>query len=612
MRRDRRGLRFAHSSWKPNSDCLPVRGTNKQEALLLEGIAVNLFFLVVSFFLFSVPLGARQVAGQAGEKCVLEGIVVKAATGEPLKKALVRLQKVDRQTEPVMALTNSGGRFMLADIEPGRYRLYVQRNGYLHQRYGQRGPNHPGTILSLVPGQRLRDIVFRLIPHAVITGRVYDEDSEPVPGVRVQTLRYRYLRGKQQLIPSGSDTTNDLGEYRVHGLAPGRYYVSATYETSSMYSAARGHKNLARGAEQASANESYAPTFFPGTNDPSRASPIDIRPGNELRNIDFFLLPTPMVSVRGRVLNSVADQTGQKTRVFLLPRALAFRGSTFGKRSDVRPPNGTFEISGVAPGSYHLVAVSFGLDGQYSARLPVEVGDTDVESIQLVIRSGVELAGLVYSEGARVAARVSVSETRTREQDQLEMNELRVLLEPYEDLPVLVEPSPAQVGRDGIFRIENVPPDRYRVNIAGLPRDYYLKSARVGGQNVLEEGLDLRGGTPWGKLELLVSSAGGRIDGAVLTEKQQPFSGARVVLIPEPHRRDNSGLYRIVSSDQNGQFTMRGIPPGEYKLFAWEEVELGAYQDASFLRSYEEWGEPARLQEGTQLSVQLQLIPAEE
>jgi hypothetical protein len=553
-----------------------------------------LFLLGLSLFLISLPLGARQTSEQGG-KCILEGQVVKAATGEPLKKARVRLQEVETGTSLVTAITDLSGRFVLSDIEPGRYRLSVQRTGYLQQRYGQDGANRPGAILSLVPGQRLRDIVFRLMPHAVVAGRVYDEDGEPVPGVRVEALRYRYLRGERHLIPSGSNSSNDLGEYRIYGLPPGHYYISAAHNSPN----------------QIGPSESYPPTFFPGTSDPSLASPVDIGAGDELRNIDFFLVPTSMVCVRGRVLNSVAGQGGERTQVLLLPRALAFRGSTFGKQADVRP-NGAFEISGVAPGSYNLVAVYFDHDRQYSARLPMEVSDTDIENIQLVISSGVELTGLVHSEGARVVAGVPVSESGTGEQDQLAMNEVRVLLEAYEDLPVVAEPSPVQVGPDGMFRMENVPQDKYRVSIAGLPRDYYLKSVRVGGQDVLEEGLDLRGGTPWGKLELVVSSAGGRIDGAILTRKQQPFSGASVVLIPEATRRDNAHVYKIVIADQGGHFTIRGIPPGDYRLFAWEQVERGAYQDTTFLRRYEGRGEPIRMQEGARLNVQLRVIPAEE
>ncbi len=553
--------------------------------------------------LFSGPLAAKHASEQAAEKAALEGQVVTAATGEPLKKALLRLQKADARAQSVTAVTDSSGRFAFSEIEPGRYRLSVQRNGYLQQRYGQRGRNHPGTILSLAPGQHLRDIGFRLIPYGVITGRVYDEDGESVPGASVQVLRYMYIRGERQLIPSGRDQTNDLGEYRVYGLAPGRYYVSASAGRSLRLSAARAQASPGRGARAGGGEEGYAPTFYPGANDPSRASPIELRGGDVFSGIDISLLPTRTVRVRGQVVNSVRSGPGTDTKVSLLPHGLAFRGSGSRRGADVHGPGGRFEIRGVTPGSYNLVGVFFDEDKQYSTRLPIEVGYTDVEGIRLVIRSGVELAGRISVEGHRPGG--------GQKQDEFDMTTLHVFLRPFESLPRFGGADPGKANADGSFKLENVPREKYRVNVLGLPRDYYLKAARLGAYDVLKEGLSVSGGLP-GSLELLLSSAGARIDGSVLDGQQQPLSGASVVVVPERRLRDRIELYKTTTTDQYGRFTLRGIPPGEYKLFAWEEVELGAYQDAAFLRPYEEQGEPMQVKEGAQLSVQLQLIPAKD
>ncbi len=571
--------------------------------------ALRLSLLVM---LFSALLGAKQAGEQGAEKCVVEGQVVKAATAEPLRKAQVLLRKADARAQQVTAVTDSSGRFVLSDIEPGRYRLSVRRNGYVRQRYGQRGRNHPGTILSLTPGQHLRDIVFRLIPHAVITGRVYDEDGELVPGVRVQVLRYRYVRGERQLIPSGRDQTNDLGEYRVYGLAPGRYYVSATAGISLRLSAAQAQASPGRGAPPGGGEEGYAPTFYPGVNDPSRASPIELRGGDVFSGIDFSLMPTRTVRVRGQVINSVRSRPGGDTQVFLVPDGLAFRSSGFRQGAGVRGSGATFEIRGVTPGSYNLVGVFFDEDKQYFTRLPIEVGYADVEGITLVIRSGVELAGRIYVQGNTPPGQQGQMVAVGQKQGEFDMTALRVFLRPFENLSRFGGADPGKAEADGSFKLENVPRDRYRVNVLGLPRDYYLKSAHMGGRSVLDEGLDLGAGAPWGELELAVSSAGGRIEGAVLTEEQQAFSGASVVLIPEGPRRDDPRFYKTITTDQYGQFTLRGIPPGDYKLFAWETVERGAYQDAAFLRPYEEQGEPMQVKEGARLSVQLRIIPAKD
>ena len=144
------------------------------------------------------PPGAqtpRATAPSAPEDlCTLHGQVFNVTTGEPVKKANLNLQRVDL-TPDIMSMpvsysttTDGTGKYAMKDIEAGKYRLSVNRNGYVNATYGARGPNRPGTTLSLTRGQNLKDVSFRLIPHAVITGRILDEDGDPVPNVRVQIM----------------------------------------------------------------------------------------------------------------------------------------------------------------------------------------------------------------------------------------------------------------------------------------------------------------------------------------------------------------------------------------------------------------------------------------
>ncbi|MFQ5926248.1 MAG: carboxypeptidase regulatory-like domain-containing protein [Terriglobia bacterium] len=563
------------------------------------------------FFLLTPPLAAQQPVTSTPEKCRVEGLVVKAGTGEPLKKAQVVLRNAEGREKPYGTITDATGRFLRKDIEPGRYHQSVARNGYVRQQYGQRRPGRPGTILALAPGQHLRDIVFRLIPAAVITGRVYDEDGEAVPGVRVQALRYRYRRGQRQLLPAGQAASNDLGEYRLYGLAPGQYHVSATYTRGLRWITGGG----AIGSDESAADEGYAPTYYPGTTDAGRAIPVAVRSGDEVRAIDFTLLPTRTVRLRGRVFNAITGRPGRGAMLRLMPRESGVWGG-FGSRESVQDAEGAFEIRGVRPGSYTLLALWFYDNKRYSARVPLEVGTRDIEGINLVISRGVELAGRLRVEGfvqpltsaPRAGATQSLAQGKT--EGQLELTEVRVSLQPRDPTPM--GGASASVKVDGTFVLQNVAQDDYRIRVWGAPRDFYLKAARLGGDDVLEEGLSVSGGQPPDSLELLLSPGAGRIDGQVWNEDQQPFSGALVVLVPEPRRRDQAHLYKSGTTDQNGRFTLRGIRPGDYKLFAWEEVEPGAYQDAHFLRSYEERGKPVRVDEAGRLSVQLELISADQ
>ncbi len=541
------------------------------------------------------------------EKGVVAGQVVKAGTGEPLKKARVVLRKEEGRDAPRVELVDTNGRFQFKDVEPGRYRLYAVRNGYVRQDFGQRSANHPGTALALAPGQQVKDVVFKLVPAAVIAGRIYDEDGEAVPGARVQALQHRYLQGRRQLTPMRFATTNDRGEYRLIGLPAGRYYVSATFSPAMA---------LGLGFEaggQATGNEGYAPTYYPNTNDATRATPLEVRAGNEVGGIDFLLLPTRAVRIRGRVYNSVLGKPGRDTMVLILPVSTGGVW-TFGPDNHVRvqDPQGNFEIRGVTPGSYNLLATWWD-EGrtEYTARQRVEVGTADVDGVQLTIRAGVDIYGSIRSESNELPGSEEEPASATPEpasEKKLDLSEVRVLLEQPDEMFLPFGGSTARVEDVGSFRLTNVSDDHYRVALWRLPADYYLKSARMEGNDVLEEGLTVSG-PPRDSLELVVSPNGGRIEGAVLKE-QKPFSGATVALVPEEKRRGRRELYKTATTDQYGRFTLRGIPPGEYKLFAWEEIEPGAHQDPEFLKPYEKLGHEVKAEEGSRVSAELKLIPA--
>src|SRR5262249_34684178 len=125
--------------------------------------------------------------------------------------------------------SDSSGLFSMKDLEPGRYRLMANRNGFVALNYGARGPAKPGTLLALARQQNMTDLTLKLTPQAVITGRILDNEGEPVAHVQIMLQGYRYIQGRKQLTTTGGgNNTNDLGEYRIFGVAPGKYIVSAT------------------------------------------------------------------------------------------------------------------------------------------------------------------------------------------------------------------------------------------------------------------------------------------------------------------------------------------------------------------------------------------------
>lgn len=524
------------------------------------------------------------------ERCSIDGAVTRADNGLPLRKVTIAAAPEPRPSSstpprPVVATTDVEGKFAL-NLPPGRYILIASRAGFLPTIYGQRLPNGPGTPLTLAPGEHLKDIAFRLQAGSAISGRIVDEDSDPLVGVRVQALRWGYRNGKRQLVHAGGSSSDDRGEYRIHSLAPGRYYLSASYSGPGY---GYGRVGLAVGSNL----QDYAATYYPGVNDASQATAIELRPGDDIPGINFRLVPGHAVRIAGRVQLPASQPSRAGLSVSLVSRRPG--GAWAGWASyPVDAKQGTFEIPAVAPGSYVLLVNSDefkpGAKSRLQGRLDLEVGNSDIDDVLLVLRPGVEIAGQLRLEGAA----------------DLDPARLRFSLIPEDSLPM--GGGFTDVKSDFTFSIPDVADGDYRLYLDGLPEDVYLSSARFGVRDVLRDGLSLRG--RGGSLDITVSATGGRLTGAVVNDRAQPFAGATVVLVPDESSRIRSDLYRRANSDQYGRFTLRGVAPGKYKAFAWETIEPGAYQDPDFLRAYEDLGQSVDVAPSSRTALDLKVIPA--
>jgi hypothetical protein len=166
----------------------------------------------------------------------------------------------------------------------------------------------------------------------------------------------------------------------------------------------------------------------------------------------------------------------------------------------------------------------------------------------------------------------------------------------------------AAVQADGTFALQQVGRDDYRVVVNGIPRNGYLKTARYGGLDVTSEGLRLDR-QPTGTLDIIVSTNTGIADGTVKNDKQDPAINVTVVLVPDATRRNRFDLYRTASTDATGHFHLEGIAPGDYRVFAWEDIENGAWQDPDFLRQFEDRSKSARINESGTSNIELRVIP---
>jgi protocatechuate 3,4-dioxygenase beta subunit len=519
----------------------------------------------------------------------LDGQVFDAATGGALRKAAVVLRPFDTRTTPgfngYSTSTDDSGKFAMRDIEPGRYRMTVSHSGYVTGAFGARGPGRPGATLSLDRAQKLTGLTVKLTPQGVVTGRIVDRDGDPIAGVQVVLLRYRFQQGSKQLERANGTSTNDLGEFRISTVLPGKYYLSATY---------RGDPFLLGTADRSThgpAGESFVPTYYPGTSNFPTASELTITAGGRL-DADLTLEKARTVHISGRVVSPIGDP--QSTTVGLAVRGLIVDPGL--NQSTRAGAGGKFELRGVVPGSYYLVGVESVGGMTHSTLLPVDVGGSDIEDATLTIGPGIDLNGHVRIDG----------------DSTVRLSSIRVALQPRDLATIGEAPGNVTIAEDGTFHIEQVNLDVYNLSVPSLPQGFYLKSIKSGDTDVLASGLDLTNAAP-GDLEVVLSSNAAQVAGLVQDpQTTQPVAGATVVLIPQDkERRDQQRDYRVTTTDQSGGFNLMSLVPGDYQIYAWEDVETGAYFDPDFVKPVESKGQKISLHEKDQLTLQLVPIPAD-
>ena len=222
-----------------------------------------------------------------------------SVTGDPVRKADVTLRFVGKRPGPgnvMLSPSDAAGKFVFNNLDPGNYIVSGQKNGFVSQN--RRRP--AVQAVSVAFGQEVDGIIIKLAPQAVVTGKIIDEDGEPVFGAGVSVLEERYFRGRQALESRATCLTNDLGEYRIPSLPPGHYRVAVRPREEPYPPPLRPR---ASGQET---DQSYVPVYYPGVFQQTEATALDLKLGEEAHGIDVQLRKTATVHLRGRVL----DDTG--------------------------------------------------------------------------------------------------------------------------------------------------------------------------------------------------------------------------------------------------------------------------------------------------------------
>jgi len=463
----------------------------------------------------------------------------------------------------------------------------VHRDGFVTQAYGQKKPNDPGALLTLRARQEVKDLLFRLIPSAVIAGRVINDDGDPLPWVQVSALRETYAGGKKTLFSETTVPTNDLGEYRLFGLPPGRYFIRADYKPNERITG-RGEREWQDDVEPLG----YVPMYYPSGTEPARASPLTVKAGEEIPALEVLLRRVEVFTVRGRIYSTASRRSNPNFNVFLSPRDEEAWFSLPERDAIMDEKDSTFTFRDVLPGSYVLGAFWLDEGKTYQAYQSIDVGNADVEGVALTVAPGMSLNGRVTWDG----------------QPTLERNRMTVYLRGADGVHGFG--GRANVTPPWTFVLNDVYELTYRIGIAGLCNDCYLKALRYGSSTSPDDTFTPARGSN-AALELTISSKGAQVRGSVTDADNLPAVGVWVILVPDEAHRGSKRLYKSVSTDQYGRFELHGIVPGDYKLFSWEEVESGSWEDPEFLKDFEKQGEKISLQEGEQKTVNVTAIRTE-
>jgi hypothetical protein len=517
---------------------------------------------------------------------ILRGHVFAADTGQPLRKAQVRIF-ANEIRENRMVSTNESGVYEFKELRAGRYTITASKGSYVSMSYGQQRPTDAGKPLEILDHQTVERVDLMLPPGGVITGRVVDEFGEPAPEIQVATERYQVVQGQRRLFPAGrSVTTNDIGEFRLFGIPPGQYYLSATWRNTSGFNP--------NGSP--SERTAYVPIYFPGTMNAAEAQRLTVSAGQQIDDLVMVLKPIKASRVSGTATGS--DGKPLTPAMIMVMQSNAGFGSMTGG-GQVRP-DGTFTVGGLAPGTYTLRAqrMAPSADGPEAAMTTITVTGDDLTDVQLVAAKPSTLTGRIVVDPAAASSLPRP-----------------VMIRAFPASVSMIPappPPPARMGDDFTFEIKSTP-GVMRLMLGGAfgpaPADWSIRSVRVNGVDVTDAGIEFKPNEDISGVEVELTNKVTTISGMVKTSRGETSKDYTAIMFAQDKQKwIGNGRYQSAGRpDQEGRFKISGLPPGEYYIIAVDRLEPGQSGDPDFLEAVRSKATPLSLREGETKNVDLRL-----
>jgi len=531
----------------------------------------------------------------------ITGRVVAADTGSPIRRAQININSQSAQVNRSVT-TDSDGRYELTSLPAGRYRLFVDKAGYVALEYGQARPFEAGKPLDITTGQTLEKIDFSLPRGSAITGRITDEFGDPITDVQVQALRYQFVNGERQLVNAGrAAQTDDLGGYRIFGLMPGDYVVRASMRP-----------NMPGGPRAAELEPTgYPGTYYPGVTDVSEAQTVTAALGQELSSVGFPLVPARL----SRISGSVTSSDGRPlTGAMVMIRArgtnglAALRMNIIGGGGGQVRSDGTFQLANVPPGEYVLDVQQrpqnirnlqdIALAQLEFASMPLSVSGGDIDNLMIVTTPGVTVSGRVAYQGEGVPK-----------------GGLQVMAVAPSGGPspigTLINSKALGSGRvnpDNTFELRGIAGPQM-IRVQGAPAGWALKSITLDGTDITDTAYDFRPGHNVTGLVVTLTDRLSEITGSVRDARGQPVADYVLVAFPENEKLwgAQSRFVQTTRPNQNGAFSLKGLPPGRYLAAVVPALENGLQNDPAVLEQLRPRARSFALAEGQTLSLNLEM-----
>lgn len=521
---------------------------------------------------------------------VIKGQVRAAGSGAPIRRAQVRATSIEGRGGGVTS-TDSEGNFEIRDLPAGRYNISASKGGFVTMSFGQRRPNEPGTPLDLGDGQSAEKVNLQLARGGVIAGRVVDDGGEPVAGAMVAAMRYQYISGARRLIQGGgeggNDRTDDQGYFRLYGLSPGDYYVSAN---------SRGNMMLMPGMNNTEA-DSFAPTYYPGTPSVGDAARITLKAGQEMTGANFALIVARMARIRGHAINS-NGQPAANAMLMLTPAEIGAMTMSMNMANSMVGGDGSFQFANVPPGRYMLNLRPQGMGNATSemASMPITVANEDIDNVILTTSPGAIARGVIVTEDGSAPP--------------FRADQVSVFAAPAEPTAMFVNPGQNRINDDYTFELTGLFERRLlRPNLAPTT-GWYLKAVILDGNDVTDSGIEFTPGRVYEGLQVVFTQKTTDLSGGLTDDRGNVVTDATVVIFPaDPERWTYSSRYvRTARPDTSGRYNFKSMPPlDNYLIIAVQNLESGQGSDPEFLARAREEAKSLSLNEGETKVVDIRL-----